>query len=470
MFSSDVYTRRREILKKRVGSGIILLPGNEESGINYADNHYHFRQDSTFLYYTGINKPHLAVIIDIDADKEILFGDEATIDELVWTGPVPSCKNLADSAGLHTHRPYDEMEKYLHTYRADRNIYFLPPYRPEHLLKLQKVLGGSNREIRDQVSVPLIKAIVDQRSYKTAEERSLIEEAVNITCEMHVEAMRSARPGMKEYEVMSRVHQKALEHNGQLSFPIILTVNGQTLHNHYYGNTLSDGDMVLCDAGAEIGMGYAGDMTRTFPVGKRFTNLQREIYDIVLQAQQSAIDALAPGIEFREVHLIACRKIFEGLKAVGLTKGDPHEAVEAGAHTLFFQCGLGHMMGLDVHDMENLGEEYVGYTDELKKSKEFGLKSLRLGRKLEPGFVVTVEPGIYIIPELIDQWKETQKHKAFINYDKLDDVRDFGGIRIEDDFIITEEGTDLLGNPLPKTVEEIEEIRRETLQEIQIHN
>jgi len=277
---------------------------------------------------------------------------------------------------------------------------------------------------------------------------------------MHLEAIRSARPGMKEHEVMSRVHQKALELNARLAFPIILTKNGQILHNHNYGNTLEEGDIILCDAGAEHSFGYSGDLSRSFPVSSRFNDLQRTIYQVVLDAQQAAIDELRPGQLFRDVHLAACIKLVEGLKHLGLMKGDPHEAVYTGAHAMFFQCGLGHMMGLDVHDMENLGEEYVGYTDEITKSEDFGLKSLRLGRALKPGFVVTIEPGIYFIPELIDLWGDEKKHQQFINYSKLEEFRTFGGIRIEDDYVITEEGCRLLGESVPREIGEIEELRR----------
>lgn len=464
MFETKVYLNRRKNLKERIKSGLILLLGNEECGMNYAENYYHFRQDSTFLYYFGLNEPHVAVIIDLDEDKEILFGNDPAIEQIIWKGPVPSLQDLATQAGIEEFRPYEDLKTYLQKVAKGRKIHFLPPYRPEHEIKLQNWLGFTQNEQSGKVSMELIKAIANQRSRKSKREIEFIEEAVTMTSKMQVEAIKTARAGMKEYEVMSRVHQKALEQGGQLSFPIILTKNGQILHNQYYGNTLEEGDMLLCDAGAEHRFGYAGDLTRTFPVSKRFSNLQRTVYQIVLDAQKEAEEKLAPGVKFREVHLAAAKKLTEGLKSLGLMKGDAEEAVKAGAHTMFFQCGLGHLMGLDVHDMENLGEEYIGYDEEVKKSKKFGLKSLRLGKRVEAGFIVTIEPGIYIIPELIDLWGKQKKHEEFINYNKLIEFKDFGGIRIEDCYEITEKGCRILGEPVPKKINEIEELRAQALE------
>ncbi|MFH5886215.1 aminopeptidase P family protein [Halalkalibaculum sp. DA3122] len=465
MFETKIYKNRRNTLKKSLNSGLVLLLGNEESSMNYADNCYRFRQDSTFLYYIGLNKSRLAAIIDVDEDKEFLFGDDPTIDQIVWTGKVPSLQELTKQAGMDGCRPYEGIRAYFDQHAKDRKIHYLPPYRPGHTLKLQEWLGLAPEEIAAGKSVELIKGIVEQRNVKSEQELARIEEAVNMSGQMHLEAIRTTRPGMKEYEVMSRVHQKALELGGRLAFPIILTKHGETLHNHSYDNTIEEGDMVLCDAGAEHPDGYAGDLTRTFPAGRHFNDLQRTAYNIVLEAQIAAVDVLKPGVRFLDVHLAACKKLVEGLKHLNLMKGNPAEAVQAGTHAMFFQCGLGHLMGLDVHDMENLGEEYVGYTGDLAKSKQFGLKSLRLGRKVEPGFVVTVEPGLYFIPELIDYWGGQKKHEAFINYDKLEEFRDFGGIRIEDDYIVTEGGCRLLGNPIPKKSSEIEELRRKALEE-----
>jgi Xaa-Pro aminopeptidase len=463
MFDTTTYKSRRETLKSNVDSGLVLLLGNEESGMNYADNCYRFRQDSTYLYYVGLNKPHQVVVLDVDEGKEILFADDPTIDEIIWIGPVPSREDLAEKAGIQDHRPYEDIASYLQEHAGDRKIHFLPPYRPEHTLKLQQWLGWTPEKIKANKSVEFIEAVINQRSIKTDEEITHIEEAVNVTGKMHLEAIRTAQPGMNEYEVMSRVHQKALEQNCQIAFPIILTVNGQTLHNHYHGNMIQEDDVILCDAGAEKNLGYAGDMTRTFPAGKEFTGLQRSLYEIVLKSQQAAIDVLEPGIRFKNIHLKAGKVLVEGLKDMGLMKGNPEDAVREGAHTLFFQCGLGHMMGLDVHDMENLGEEYVGYTQKEPKSSEFGLKSLRLGRKLEPGFVVTVEPGIYLIPELIELRKDQGHYTDFVNYSRVEEIQHAGGYRIEDDFLITEKGARLLGEPIPKTTRDIEDIRNNSI-------
>lgn len=465
MFETKVYKNRRNTLKKNLKSGLVLLLGNEESSMNYTDNCYHFRQDSTFLYYIGLNKPHLAAIIDLDEDKEILFGDDPTIDQIVWTGKVPSLQELTDQACMDEGRPYEGIRAYLDQHTKDRKIHYLPPYRPEHTLKLQEWLGLAPEEIAAGKSVALIKAIIKQRSVKSKQEIARIEEAVNMSRQMHLEAICSTRPRMKEHEVMSRIYQKALELGGRLAFPIIFTKHGETLHNHSYDNTLEEGDLVLCDAGAEHLDGYAGDLTRTFPAGRHFNDLQRTAYNIVLEAQIAAVDALKPGVRFLDVHLTACKKLVEGLNHLDLMEGNPAEAVQAGAHAMFFQCGLGHFMGLDVHDMENLGEEYVGYTEDLTKSKQFGLKSLRLGRTVEPGFVVTVEPGLYFIPELIDYWGSQKKHEAFINYDKLEEFRGFGGIRIEDDYVVTDTDCRLLGDPIPKKISEIEELRSKVFEE-----
>ncbi len=436
MFSKEVYQQRRNALKTAIGGGIILLPGNEESGMNFRDNTYPFRQDSCFLYFTGIDRPDLCFVIDIDNDQEILFGDEATVDDTIWTGPQKSLAAQAGQAGIAFTREKTEVE---HALRGKRKIHFLPPYRAEAVLKLM------NWGLTGKPSVALIKAVVAQRSVKSIEEIAQIEKSVAITVLMQKKAMEITRPGLTENFIAGQLQALAVAEGGHLAFPTILTANGQILHNHASMNVLQAGQMVLCDCGAENAMHYAGDLTRTFPVDQSFTTAQKEIYSIVLNAHQKAAKALKPGILFKDIHLLACEQLAEGLKQLGLMKGDPKQAVAEGAHTLFFQCGLGHMMGLDVHDMENLGEEYVGYTEELKKSSEFGLKSLRLGRALEPGFVLTVEPGLYFIPELIDAWSAENKHAEFINYEKVMEFRPFGGIRIEEDFLVTDTGSRLLG-------------------------
>ncbi|HEY4206354.1 MAG TPA: aminopeptidase P family protein [Puia sp.] len=460
MFDKQIYIARRQKLKKQLGKGLLLFLGNEESSMNYKDNWYHFRQDSSFLYFFGLDKAGLAAVIDVEGDKEILFGRELTLDEIVWMGPQPSILDQAAQAGIADVRSPGALAGILEKARgAGQRVHFLPPYRPENLQKLSELLGLPAAAVKEQASIPFIKAVVAQRSIKSAEEVEQIEEAVNITAAMHLAAIRGVRDGMTEAQLAGELPGIAIGAGGHLSFPTILTVNGQVLHNHYSNTVMEAGQMALCDAGAENRMHYAGDMTRTFPVGKRFTAIQKDMYDIVLRAQEAAIAALKPGVLFRDVHFVASEQLVEGLKALGVMKGDVKEAVAAGAHTMVFQCGLGHMMGLDVHDMEDLGESFVGYTEDLKKGTEFGLKSLRLGRALEPGFVVTIEPGLYFIPELMDLRKSEKRFFEFINYEKLEAFRSFGGIRIEEDLLIIDTGSRLLGKPLAKRAEEIEALR-----------
>lgn len=456
MFSKQTYVSRRNRLKNQLKSGILLFLGNDETGMNYTDNTYHYRQDSTFLYFFGLDYAGLNAIIDIDENREIIFGDELTIDHIVWMGTQPSIKEKSEAVGITETAPLSDLKSYLtNAVAKGRTIHHLPTYRPEHQIKLLNWLDVHPNIADKNASPEFIKAVVDQRNYKSSEEIIQIEQAVNITAEMHLTAMRMARPGMKEAEIAAAVQEVAIRAGGQLSFPTIATINGQTLHNHYHGNTLKSGDMVLIDCGAENIMHYAGDMSSTFPVDKSFTTRQKEIYQVALNAHEAGIAELRPGVRFKDVHLKVCRTIAEGMKQMGFMKGDLDEAIQQGAHALFFQCGTGHMMGLDVHDMENLGEVYVGYNGEAK-STQFGLKSLRLGRELEPGFVLTIEPGVYFIPELIDMWKAEKRFEQFINYDKVEQYRDFGGLRNEEDFLITSNGARLLGKPIPKTIEDVE--------------
>ena len=418
MFSKDTYIARRAKLKQTVGSGLLLFLGNDESGMNYADNTYHFRQDSTFLYFFGLPYAGLSAIIDIDNDREIIFGDELTIDAIVWMGTQPTLKEKSEAAGIKEVRPFKEIEAYLKSaQQKGQQIHYLPTYRAEHQLKLFAWLGVMPGA--EQPSVPFILGVVNQRNYKSAEEIAEIEKACVVTADMHLAAMRTVRPGIRESEVAAVVAEAAFKHNYELSFPIIATVNGQTLHNHDHSNLIKPGDMLLLDAGAETEMGYAGDMSSTMPADKKFTQRQRDVYDIQVAAHEAAVAALCPGIKFVDVYEKSCAVIMEGMKSLGFAKGAPMEAVKAGAHAMFMPCGLGHMMGLDVHDMENLGEVYVGYNGQ-PKSTQFGRKSLRLGRELEPGFVLTIEPGIYFILELIDLWRSEHKFTEFLNYDKLE--------------------------------------------------
>ena len=456
MFSKEIYIRRREKLRKSVGYGLILLLGNDESPMNYADNGYHFRQDSTFLYFFGLNHPFLAGILDCDTGEDILFGNDLTVEDFVWMGPQPTLAIQALPVGIAKTRDLSSLVVLLEESRnKNRKIHFLPPYRAENKIKLFEWLRIHPNESKASASLELILGVVNQRNYKSAEEIAEIKHACDTSVDMHTLAMRMAQPGISEARIAAAVHETALAAGGNIAFPIIATINGQTLHNHYHGNTLKDGDLFLLDAGAETAMGYAGDLSSTIPVNGKFTSRQRDIYSICLDSHNTAISLLKPGIPFREVYFESARVIVRGLKDLGLMTGNVDDALQHGAHALFFPCGLGHMMGLDVHDMEDLGEVYVGYGGE-PKSTQFGIKSLRLGRKLEPGFVFTIEPGIYFIPELIDQWKANNHNSNFINFDKVEEYRTFGGLRNEEDFLITENGCELLGKPKPKSIEDVE--------------
>ncbi len=461
MFPAETYRGRRERLQKALRSGVILLPGNGESPMNYADNWYPFKQDSTFLYYTGLNGiSNLYFLIDIDNDLTILFGNDPTPEEMVWTGAAEPIADLAKKSGITTVKPIKELKTYVKQQKQKgQKIHYLPPYRAEIKINLAEILGMETGEVEKNKSIDLIKAVVAQREIKTDEELVEIEKAVNTTVSMHTYAIKNTWPGRTELELAGELQAIAIGGGGNIAFPIILTKNGQYLHNHATQKTLLEGDLVLCDCGAETAMGYTGDMTRTFPAGEKFSTLQREIYQIVLVAHSTVVAALKPEVLYKDLHLLAAKKLVEGLTALGMMKGDADEAVAAGAHTLFFQCGLGHMMGLDIHDMENLGEQYVGYTPELKKSTEFGLKSLRLGKALQKGFVVTVEPGLYFNPFLIDAWRKKGKYTDFVNYDAVEKMKGFGGIRVEEDFAITASGSRLLGTPLAKTADAIEKLK-----------
>ncbi len=459
MFKESVYVQRRNRLRSDISSGIILLVGNDESPMNYADNTYHFRQDSNFLYFFGIKRPGLYAVLDSETGVDTVFGEDYTVEDFVWRGKQPSIAEEASLAGVKKTGSLEALAQLMNaTLESGKKIHFLPPYRPENVLKLHNLLGLSLNQISASASIPLIKAIVSQRSIKSDEEIAEIEKAVNTSVDMHVAAIKMARPGMKECEIAAEMERIALAAGGNISFPVIATINGQTLHNHFHGNTLTDGKLFMLDCGAETSMGYAGDLSSTFPVSKTFTERQKQIYQIVLNSHKAAVQQLKPGVRFKEVHHIACLTIAKGLKEMGFIKGDPEEAVNAGAHSLFFPCGTGHMMGLDVHDMEDLGEVYVGY-DGKPKSTQFGLKSLRLGRDLQPGFVLTIEPGIYFIGELIDLWEGEGRFREFLNFDKIKTYKDFGGIRNEEDYLITRDGPRLLGKSKPMSIEEVEKLR-----------
>lgn len=459
MFAAPTYVTRRRELADRLDEGIVVLLGNQEAPMNYDGNPYPFRQDSTFLYYTGLDQPGLALVIDTGTGECTLYGDDAGLDEVVWTGPKPSVAERAEVSGIGSTAGRADLEVDVQTaVQSGRTVHILPPYRDTHRMRLRTLLGVAAERADDFASEALIRAVVAHRSVKSSEEIRQLEEAVGVTKTMHETAMRMAGPGRSEQDIAARLTGLAQSAGGELSFPVTCSVRGEILHNHHYHNPLLDEDLLLVDTGATSAMHYAADVTRVTPVSGTFSDRQRAVYEAVLDAQETAIDACTPGTLFRDVHLTAARVLTEHLIDIGLMNGPPEEAVAAGAHALFFPHGLGHMLGLDVHDMENLGEDYVGYDDEVARSDQFGLNALRLGRALEPGFVVTVEPGCYFIPQLIARWREEQKHDAFINYDAVDDFVGFGGIRIEDDIHVTNDGPEIIGPAIAKSVEEVESL------------
>ncbi|MCX6551760.1 MAG: aminopeptidase P family protein [Acidobacteria bacterium] len=458
MFDPAIYRERRNRLKKDVGSGLILLLGNDEVGMNYAANTYHFRQDSTFLYFFAVNQPGLAAVIDVDAGTETLFGDDLTVADIVWTGPQPTIADYCKPAAIAASASAAALDACIATAISQgRRIHFLKPYRTEHTLKLVSLLGIKPTMVATYRSEVLHKAVVAQRNIKSAAEVADIERAINVSREMYLAAMAAAKPGKHEYEVVAEILRIAKARDCDLSFPIICSVHGETLHNHQHANLMKSGDVMVLDSGVETVNKYASDITRTIPVSGTFTPQQRAIYEMVLRAQMLAIGAVKPGVPYKDVHLMVARSFATDLKAVGLMKGDADEAVAAGAHAMFFPHGLGHMLGLDVHDAENIGEQYVGYEPGEERSTQFGLGYLRLARKLEPGFVLTVEPGLYFIPALIDQWKAERHLEQFINYAEVEKYRDARGYRVEDNVLVTQSGHTVLGAAIPKTVADVEQ-------------
>ena len=462
MFETSVYKNRRARLKEKVKSGLVLILGNGEAPANYTDNTYKFRQDSSFLYFFGLNQPGFAGVIDIDSGDEYIFGNDVDMDDIIWMGPQPSVKDMAARVGVSKTAPFARLADCMKTAISQgRRIHFLPPYRFRNMLLLEELLGIRPALVKNYASLELIKAVVDLRSVKEPCEIEEITKACNIGYEMHTAAMRNCKPGVKEQYIAGLIEGIAASYGSMVSFPVILSQNGDTLHNHDHSQILQEGRMMLTDAGAEEVSHYCSDFTRTVPVGGKFLTRQKEVYNIVLAANNKAIEIAKPGVTYQYVHLEVCKVLAQGLKDLGLMKGDVNEAVAAGAHALFMPHGLGHMMGLDVHDMEDLGQIYVGYDDETRPIDQFGTSSLRMGRRLQEGFVITDEPGCYFIPALIDQWRAQGMHKEFLNYDKIETFKDFGGIRLEDDILIIPGGSRFLGDKrTPITVEEVEEIMR----------
>jgi Xaa-Pro aminopeptidase len=458
MFTKEDYIKRRNALKAKMNSGVALIIGNRDSSLSYPANIYRFRQDSNFAYFFGINLPGFAGVIDFDNNKEYIFGNDFDIDDIIWMGPQPSVKELSTEVGVSNTGSCTDLETLMkNIVKEGRKVHFLPAYRGRRHMQIEKFLGISVFDTNEHFSQELIEAIISLREIKDEKEIAHMDAIQDVAYEMHTTAMKMAQDGVYEREIAGRIEGITLSHGGTTSFPIILSKRGETLHNNNHDNLLKTGDLMLTDAGFESPLNYTTDHTRVSPVGGKFTQKQREIYQIVLDANNNAYAATKPGVKYFDMHMIAAKTIATGLKELGLMKGDVDAAVKAGAHALFYPHGLGHMMGMDVHDMEDLGQVNVGYDKTIRPSEQFGTAYLRLAKELKPGFVITNEPGIYFIPALIDQWQSEGINKEFLNFDKINEYRDFGGIRLEDDILVTETGCRLLGKKrIPIEIDEVE--------------
>lgn len=462
MFSKETYTNRRNALRSKVKHGLVIFPGNAESSANYPSNTYHFRQDSNFLYFFGLNRPDLVGVMDVEAGTDCLYGDDISLDDVIWMGPQPTIRQMGESIGINNTFTLFELQGVIYkAIKQGRKIHFLPPYRYHNTLLLKNLLGIKSDWIKNYVSIDLIKAVVSLRELKDHNEIEEIEKACETGYLMHTTAMKMCKPGVVEREIAGTIEGIALSRGAGVSFISIVSEHGETLHNHCYDNKLQAGRMMLVDAGAETDMNYCSDFTRTIPVSGTFTRKQRDIYDIVLACNNNTFKRITPGVTYQNLHVEAAKDMSAGLKELGLLKGSVDDIVENGAYALFMPHGLGHQMGLDVHDMEDLGEKYVGYNEEVERSTMFGLGALRMGRKLSEGHVLTVEPGIYFIPALIEKWRKDKINAAFVNYEALDGYLDFGGIRLEDDALVLAKGSRLLGKKrIPITPDEVEEFMR----------
>lgn len=465
MFSAQTYSQRRLQLRKTVQSGLIVILGNQESPVNYPHNTYHFRQDSNFLYYFGLNQPGYIGILDVDNDSDCIYANDFTLDDVIWMGKLPCVAELSAQVGVNCSKPLNDIQEIINNaVKSGRKIHFLPPYRMENRVQLANLLGIKTPRVADYVSEELMKAVIAQREIKSDEEVAQIDNACDTAYKMHTTAMRMCKAGVVERQIMGALEGISLQEGAGVSFAPIITINGQTLHNHYYGNTLTDGRMLLVDAGAENTMNYCSDSTRTMPVNGKYTTKQKEIYDVVLRAHTLVKNITKAGITYQEVHLESLKEMGKGLHELGLIKGDPIEAAMNGAVAMFMPHGLGHQMGLDVHDMEDLGERLVGYDAKTKRSELPGLGALRMGKMLRPGHVISNEPGLYFIPDLIAKWKQEKICAQFIDFAKVEQYLDFGGVRIEDGLLVNNEGCRVTGNKaIPITTDEVEAEMDKTL-------
>lgn len=459
MFPASTHQARRAALRKRLSGGLVLLPGNHDSPMNYRDNAYPFRQDSSFLYFFGLDQPGLVGVLDLDSGEDWLIGAEATVEDAVWSGMLPSLAERAALSGVtRTESPEAFATRIERAVDGGRPIHFLRPYRADTAIEMAAWLKVPVTTLAARYSTSLTEAVVSLRERKSAEEIDEIEAALTVTAEMHHAALRASRPGVMEREVVGIMEGIMRRHDLQLAYPVIFSRRGEVLHNHSHDQVLEKGDLVVNDTGCSSSRGYASDITRTIPVGGKFVGLKRYLYDVVLDAHQRTIEALRPGLPYLDAHKLACSVLVDGLKSIGCFRGDTQEIVDSGAYAIAFQCGVGHMLGLDVHDMESLGEDHVGYHGNVLRTKLFGLDRLRLAKPLQPGFVVTVEPGIYIIPALIDLWRREHRHARFIDYDAFEKLHWIRGIRIEDDVLITDTGCRVLGPHIARTADEVESV------------
>ena len=459
LFEKQIYVERRNQLRQLVGKGLILLFGNNDSPMNCPANAYKFRQDSSFLYFFGQHRDGLVGVIDADSGREILIGNEIDIDDIVWYGSVTSVAEMAEECGAGESAPMSQLAELVNEAKAQgRKIHFLPPYRHDIMIQIFDLLGIHPSQQREAASMDLINAVVKLRSKKSAEEIEELERAFHIGYEMHTTAMRLCRPGVTEGYIGGVLDGIAASHGSIVSFQSIVSMHGEILHGFPSTRQLEAGRLLLVDAGAETLEHYCSDHTRTTPISGKFTQKQKDIYSIVSDCHDLALSVAKPGVRYWDVHMDVCRLMTNRLKELGLMKGDTEEAVRAGAHAMFLPHGLGHMMGMDVHDMEALGQTYVGYDEETRPSSQFGTASLRFARRLEEGFVVTDEPGIYFIPALIDLWRKEGTNAEFLNFDEIEKYKDFGGIRIEDDVLITKDGCRFLGDKvIPYHINDVEE-------------
>ena len=460
MFTADIYSARRAELRRRIGKGIILLPGNVESPFNYPNNTFHFRQDSTFMYFFGHSVPALAGVIDVESGEETLYGDDFTVEDIIWMGPQPTIRDFADEVGVAQSKPMAKLQEDVRrAISLGREVHYLPPYRGETILMMSDMLGIHPSMLHARKSWDLLFAVAEMRERKGEEEIAALEEAFEIGYLMHTAAMRNTRAGRTEHEVAGIVDGMALRYGTGVSFTTILSQHGEVLHNHDHSGTMQDGRLVLCDAGGEHLNGYVSDHTRTFPVSGKFTQKQKDIYNIVLAAHDAAAAALRPDMMYTEYSDAAFHTLIEGLKSLDLVRGSVDDAIAAGAAYLFMPHGLGHGIGLDVHDCENIGERSFSFAEVEERAKQSACCITRAWWRLQPGTVLSNEPGIYFVPDLIDKYKAEGKCKGIVNYDKLEEYRDFGGIRLEDDMIVTATGSKQIGSKqIPITVEDVEAV------------